>query len=44
MFAGPKMNPRDTSGWNKTFPDSQNHKTWAASNSRRPFFRSLLGA
>jgi hypothetical protein len=28
----------------KTLPESQNHGDWRESKSRRPFFRSLLGA
>ena len=28
----------------KPFPESQNHGDWRKSKSRRPFFRSLLGA
>ena len=44
MFAGPKRNPRDTSGCSQnSFPKSQNRGDRRESKSRHPFFRSLLG-
>ena len=42
MFAGPKMNPWDTSGYKQNPSRITNHGDWRESKSRRPFFRNLL--
>src|SRR5882724_9216265 len=43
VLAGPKMNPRDTSGCSQNPSESQNDRNWRESKSQSPFFRSLLG-